>query len=194
MLEVLNNIDTRLFLFLNDKHTEFFDSVMWWISEKESWYPLYLIIIIYIIYKLRWKSILLLLSISILITLSDQISVHLFKEVFQRLRPCHNAQIAEYIHIVNNHCGGKYSFVSSHASNSFSLAIFLTYLFNNKYFTICALCWATIISYSRIYLGLHYPGDVLAGALLGIVLGIGLIELWIKIIEPIVKKYSNKNE
>ncbi|MFC2137164.1 hypothetical protein ACFLTE_03210, partial [Bacteroidota bacterium] len=93
--------DTKLFLFLNSKHNPAFDSIMWWISEKESWYPLYIVLIIYIIYKFRWKSILSLLLIAILITISDQVSVHLFKEVFQRIRPCHNSQIAEYIHLVN---------------------------------------------------------------------------------------------
>ena len=187
MLELLNKIDTSLFLFLNSIHNHFFDSVMWVISEKETWYPLYIILIVYIIYKFRWKSILLLLLTGVLITLSDQISVHLFKEIFQRLRPCHNSQIAEYVHLVNNYCGGKYGFVSSHASNSFAIAIFLSYLFKNKHFAYIALFWACIVSYSRVYLGVHYPGDIIAGAVLGIILGTGIFKLYKYLISKIYK-------
>ncbi|MDA3778996.1 MAG: phosphatase PAP2 family protein [Bacteroidales bacterium] len=170
MLEIIKNLDTNLFVFLNSINSPFFDQVMWLLSAKETWYPLYLIIIAYIIYKYKKKSIILLISIAILITLADQTSVHLFKEVFQRFRPCHNPQIQDIVHLVNNKCGGKYGFVSSHATNVFSLALFLSFIFKNKFFTIGIFFWATIVSYSRIYLGVHYPLDILGGAALGSIL------------------------
>ncbi|RLD63292.1 MAG: phosphatase PAP2 family protein [Bacteroidetes bacterium] len=172
MIDKLLQLDTDLFLFLNSLHSDFFDQIMWFISGKIQWLPLYALLIFFIIRKFKIKSIIILASLILAIVFSDQISVHLFKDVFQRLRPCHNPQIAYLVHIVNNHCGGQYGFVSSHAANTFALATFISYLFKNKYVSYSILIWATIVSYSRIYLGVHYPGDVICGALLGTILGI----------------------
>ncbi len=101
-------------------------------------------------------------------------SVHLFKDVFERLRPCHNPEIADKVHTLYGYCGGMYGFVSSHASNSFSLAVFSGLMLKNHYrfALILMLLWALLVSYSRIYAGVHYPGDILAGAILGSVIGI----------------------
>jgi len=170
MLEIIKDLDTNLFIFLNSINSPFWDKTMWLISAKTTWYPLYLAIIAYIIYKYKNKSIILLLSIALLIALADQTSVHLFKDVFQRLRPCHNPQLQDIVHLVNNKCGGKYGFVSSHATNVFSISLFLSFIFKNKFFTIGIFFWAIIISYSRIYLGVHYPLDVIGGAALGSIL------------------------
>ncbi|MEA3317204.1 MAG: phosphatase PAP2 family protein [Bacteroidota bacterium] len=167
MLETIKNLDTNLFKILNNIHSPFFDDVMWFISAKETWFPLYLIIIIFIIYKYKKQSVLLLLSIAVLITLADQTSVHLFKDVFQRLRPCHSPQLQDIVHLVHNKCGGKYGFVSSHATNVFSIALFLGLVFKNRTFTISIFIWAAIVSYSRVYLGVHYPLDIICGAILG---------------------------
>lgn len=172
MIDKLIQLDTELFLFLNSLHSEFFDQIMWFISSKLSWLPLYALIIFFIIKKFKKKSILIIASLILAIVFSDQISVHLFKDIFQRLRPCHNPQIAYLVHIVNNHCGGQYGFVSSHAANTFALATFISYLFKSKYVGFSFFLWAVIVSYSRIYLGVHYPGDVFGGALLGIIVGI----------------------
>lgn len=111
-------------------------------------------------------------AIVALIFLSDKISVYFFKEVFMRLRPCHNPVIANLVHIVNNHCGGQFGFVSSHATNTFALAVFVGLLLKQKvsWLLPALVLWATIVSYSRIYLGVHYPGDVICGALLGTII------------------------
>lgn len=167
-----------MFLFLNDMHSPFWDKIMWFISDKESWYPLYLLIIIYIIYKYRWHSIMLLFFIALLIFFSDQGSVQLFKEVFKRLRPCHEPAIKEMVHIVNNKCGGQYGFISSHASNSFAIAAFLGVVFNRRWFAWSILGWAVVVSYSRIYLGVHYPLDIIFGGIFGALLGVIIAKLY----------------
>ena len=171
MLEFLKNIDTQLFVFLNGIHSPAWDKIMWWITGTNSWIPMYALIVGYIIYKFRWKAIITLIFIAMVVTLIDQISVHGFKEVFQRLRPCHNPELKNIVHLVNNKCGGKFGFVSSHAANTFGVAFFLSNLFKNKYFSIFIFLWASVVSYSRIYLGVHYPFDILGGAALGSILG-----------------------
>ncbi len=171
MIEQLIRWDKELFQFLNGLHGLFWDTVMWHVSDKEFWYPFYLLLILYMIWKFRWKTTVLLVTIALLITLGDQISVHLFKEVFQRLRPCHEPGLQGLVHTVHGRCGGQYGFISSHASNTFALAMFLHGLFRNRFFSWFIFVWASVVSYSRIYLGVHYPGDVLGGALLGMLLG-----------------------
>ncbi len=171
MLEFLKNIDTQLFVFLNGIHSPAWDKIMWWITGTNSWIPMYAIIVGYIIYKFRWKAIITLIFIALVVTLTDQISVQGFKEVFQRLRPCHNPELKNIVHLVNNKCGGKFGFVSSHAANTFGVAFFLSNLFKNRYFSLFIFLWASVVSYSRIYLGVHYPFDILGGAALGCLLG-----------------------
>ena len=172
MIEQLKQWDTGLFLFFNDKHNAFFDFVMYWASNKLVWIPLYIFLLYLLIKHFKLKSIWILLTIGILILCTDQFSVGL-KNYFQRLRPCHEPALEGLVHLVNNHCGGKFGFVSSHASNHFALAIFLSLIFKNtyKYFTLLIILWAVIIAYSRIYLGVHYPGDVIGGAISGILFG-----------------------
>ncbi len=174
MLEFINNIDTNIFIFLNGINSPFWDKIMWWISGSKSWIPMYAVIVAVIVYKQRWKSIITLIFIALVVTLADQLSVHAFKEVFQRLRPCHNPALLDIVHIVKNKCGGQYGFVSSHAANTFAVAFFLWRLFKNKYFSWFIFIWATVVSYSRIYLGVHYPFDVIGGATLGALIGISI--------------------
>ncbi len=156
-------------------HNNFFDVVMYWFSNKVFWIPLYIYIFFLAFKKVGNKIWLVALAAILLILLSDQVSVHAFKNVFLRYRPCHNLLIQEKVHLLKGHCGGTYGFVSSHAANTFALAMFLTLFFKDymKYFGIFIFIWASIVSYSRIYSGVHYPADVAIGAIVG--MGIGMV-------------------
>ena len=182
--EKILEIDTDLFLFLNQFYNNFFDIIMKQISAKLIWVPLYSIVLFFLYKKFKLKkTILLLFFFALLITLTDQTSVHLFKNVFQRLRPCHNPEIQQLTHFLSLP-GSKFGFVSSHAANSFAFAFLSLLLFRNKNYTIFILTWAFVVSYSRIYLGVHYPLDIIGGAALGIFISI----LIYRIIEPWIKK------
>jgi undecaprenyl-diphosphatase len=173
LLELIKDYDRQLFLFVNGYHNDFFDAVMIFSSGKLSWLPLYLILLFIIIKNKGTKTLpAILIAIAAAITLSDQSSVHLFKNVFLRYRPCHNLDIQHLVHVVKG-CGGQYGFVSSHASNSFAMASFIGFLLYDrmKGLLYTLWLWALWVSYSRIYNGVHYPADILAGALLGIIIG-----------------------
>jgi undecaprenyl-diphosphatase len=179
MLEFLDHIDRNLFLFLNGLNSPFWDQVMWLISGRLIWLPLYLLIIGWLVYRFKWKVIIILVMVALLIILSDQGSVYLFKEVFKRLRPCHEPEISGLVHLVKNHCGGEYGFISSHAANTFAMATFTLLIIRSRFYSVFIIFWATLVSYSRIYLGVHYPGDVLAGALYGFLLGVLIYRLFL---------------
>jgi undecaprenyl-diphosphatase len=173
MLETLKSIDTDLFLAINSIHSSFFDFVMFWVSERWIWIPLY-VFFAWLLYKhYGIKSWLLILMAGLVIVITDQTSVYLFKNVFLRLRPCHETSLAGLVHLVNGHCGGQYGFISSHAANSFGLAAYLSLLLGNKirYFTLLLIIWALLLCYSRVYLGVHYPGDVIIGGFWGAGIG-----------------------
>lgn len=172
-LQWLNEADTNLFLLLNGIHNDIFDTVMYWASNKWIWIPLYAWILFRLIRTERKNIIRILIFAVLLITASDQLSSNVIKPLVERPRPCHEAAIADKVHLVKNYCGGKFGFVSSHAANAFALLTFLLLIFKgkDKRMTQLLLTWAILVSYSRIYLGVHYPGDILCGALLGVLLG-----------------------
>ena len=171
MLEQIINWDIQFFLFLNKFHSLFWDDIMWWISGKKSWIPLYLIILFFVFWKYKFKGFVVLICVALVILIADKTSVYLFKNVFERFRPCHNPDLVDVVHIVNDKCGGKYGFVSSHAANSFAFATFTSYIFRRSYYSVFILIWAAIVSYSRVYLGVHYPADIICGGLLGVLSG-----------------------
>lgn len=172
MIEFLQHLDTRIFLFLNSYHSPFWDKIMVFISGRIEWLPLYLFLIFWIFYKFRRKGWIILVLTLLVFALSDLGSVHLFKNVFERLRPSRNPELEGLVHIVNGYRGGLYGFVSSHASNTFCLAVFMSLVFRNRWMVIGMMSWAVVVSYSRIYLGVHYPFDVLGGAVWGSLMAI----------------------
>ena len=163
-MENLQKIDEYFFRLINSAGWEDMDGIMILISSKLFWIPLY-IYIIYLIYK-RFSDqfIKILLALGLLIFIADFGSVHLFKEVFERSRPCH---FLGGVRIVDD-CGGPFGFISSHASISFSIAFFISLLFRNLWGFIHLFSWAVLIGFSRVYLGVHYPFDILGGMFWGL--------------------------
>jgi len=172
-LNTLNNWDTDLFLALNGANNSFWDFIMWWASDKFIWIAVYLLFLFLLWRNYRSKIWVIIIFAALLIFLSDQISVHLFKDVFHRLRPCHEPALDGMVHLVNGKCGGQHGFYSSHASNIYALAVFMISLLRKKdpWIILPIIIWATLIAYSRIYLGVHYPSDVITGAIAGSILG-----------------------
>lgn len=187
---MLENIDQDIFLFFNSIHSPWWDQFMVLVSGRLTWVPLYIFILILLAVKYRRSFILLIPVIIITITLADQLSVHAFKEVFQRLRPCHEPSLNGLVHTVNDKCGGMYGFVSSHATNSFAAAVLSLRLVKKRWFTVMILFWAALVSYSRVYLGVHYPADIIGGALLGALVGYAGFALFSLINDKIAGNYS----
>jgi len=184
MIEEILKLDSQLFLFLNNLGSSTFDTFWIFLSYKESNIFFYLSLLIFYFYK-ESKTIKLsevfysLLFIEIMNTITDQ-TANLFKDSFQRLRPCYNESLIDSVRLVKESCGGKYGFFSAHASNSFSLAVFFGLLYKNKFrYVICiSLLYASLISYSRIYLGVHFPLDILFGGIFGITIGLVIFRIY----------------
>ncbi len=171
LLEFLDQIDKELLLFLHRQSTPFLDIAMVAITEKYSWIPLYLILIVVLIRQFGWQAIYSIVAVILLVIVSDQLTSSFMKPFFGRFRPCHDPEIGHLIRIIRR-CGGEFGFVSSHAANSFSVSTFYILLFYKTHrYVWWLLIWPLLFSYSRIYLGVHYPLDVLGGALVGIALG-----------------------
>ncbi|HEY4286551.1 MAG TPA: phosphatase PAP2 family protein [Puia sp.] len=172
MLNYLNDWDTRLFLYLNGKHNGFFDVIMYWASNQFFWIPLYVCLFILLIRRFDKAAWYYFFCVALLEVASDQLSSQVIKDLVQRPRPSHVGSLAPYIHLSEAGPGGAYGFVSGHACNSFALAVFLILTLPPGYRLLkhAMAAWALLVSYSRIYNGVHYPGDVLCGAVLGVLL------------------------
>jgi len=166
LIQKILEADTELFLLLNSFYSDYRDVIMLIITRKEIWIPVYLIILYFFIKNYRSKSLLIFIFLALTIFLSDQLSVFV-KEAVQRLRPSHNPEIQHLVHNVFRK-GSLYGFVSSHAANTFGVWIFTSRIFRSRGYSLLMFFWALVISLSRIYLGVHYPLDIVGGAVLGI--------------------------
>jgi undecaprenyl-diphosphatase len=175
---MFERIDQQLFLFINSLNSPFFDQVMHTLSGKLIWVPLYLAILVFLGIKYKRKFLIIIIFIILAATLADQSSV-IVKNIVQRLRPCHEPSIMGIVHLVNGECGGVYGFVSSHATNTFDVALLSLSFIKKRWYSISIILWASIICYSRVYIGVHYPGDVLCGAILGSFIGWGIYSLYV---------------
>jgi len=190
---MVEQLDHRLFLFLNSFNSPFWDKVMIFMSQVAVWIPMYLAILIFLGIRYKKRFWVILLFIILAVVLSDQTSVFI-KNAIDRPRPCHESSLQGLVHLVNGRCGGMFGFVSSHATNSFTVGLLSLLLIRNKWYTLFIIIWASAVSYSRIYLGVHYPGDVLGGALLGTLIGWGVYKMYEaadKLIYPITSAGAN---
>ncbi len=177
MIDQLESLDQQITLFLNGFHSSFMDQVMWVITYQYTWVPLYILLLYFLIkhYPKDWW--LWLIGIVLLITATDQFTSSLLKPWIGRLRPCHDPEISPLIHNYKK-CGGLYSFVSGHSANSFAVATFFFLLLKDRLRFIGLLfLYATVVAYSRVYLGVHYLGDILVGGMIGSLFAMAFLKL-----------------
>lgn len=168
-ISLLSEADRIILLAANSLHTPTLDSLMWEISRKWTWVPLYILLSAFVFRKYNTTGgIVCLLIIAAMITATDQTCAGIIRPVFGRLRPSSpDNPLSSLLHFVNDYRGGRFGFPSCHAANTFALALFLSLLFKNRLFTIAIISWSLLVSYSRLYLGVHYPSDILGGLLIG---------------------------
>lgn len=182
-MDYLIHIDQQWLLAINGWHSEWADILMWYISKSTTWLPLYALLVGLIVYRYgilspslcregrRGSSLLRVLIIlagfAVAVGLSDFVSSGIIKPWVCRLRPTHEPEIAGLIHLVNGYTGGLYGFVSSHAANTMACALLFALLYRNKYATVGLMLWVALNCYSRMYLGVHYPADIIGGLAIG---------------------------
>lgn len=185
-MDFLIHIDQQWLLAINGWHSEWADVLMWYISKSTTWLPLYALLVGLIVYRFgilspslcregrrgSWRIrllrvLIILAGFAVAVGLSDFVSSGIIKPWVCRLRPTHEPALAGMLHLVNGYTGGMYGFVSSHAANTMACALLFSLLYRNKYATVALMLWVALNSYSRMYLGVHYPGDIIGGLLVG---------------------------
>ena len=193
MMDQIKEWDRELLVLLNSYHADWLDPIMYIITQTWFWIPFYIFLLYLIIRNYKKDSWLIIVVLVVLLIMADQITSTFMKPYFGRFRPSQEPSLHDILHIVNDYRGGLYGFASGHAANTFAAATFSWLLFRKKYaWTSLFFLWAAIMTYTRIYLGLHYPGDILVGGFIGALLG-WLCFVFFSWVEPRIKRRAQSS-
>lgn len=195
-MDTLLDLDKQLLLLLNGSDNLFFDNAFCVITRTTTWLPLALVVLYVMMKNLRLRRFLFfVLTVALLLFVTDRVSSGLIKPYFHRLRPTHDPSLASLVDVCRGYRGGLFGFFSSHAANTFGLCTFVSLVLRDRRCTVTLVLWAMLASYSRLYLGVHYPGDILCGMAFGIVAGLVLYQLYVflgRFCEPAKQYYSTQ--
>lgn len=183
MFEQIINWDKQLLLTLNSYHNPWLDRFMWMLSDTLVWIPFFIIFFIILVKNKQANAFLLLIAFGLLMLITDRVSSGILKPLIERLRPSHDPELGDWVITVNNYKGGLYGFVSSHAANFFGFAVLSLLFIRSWSYSLTIISWALLISYSRMYLGVHYPLDIFFGIVLGILSAFLIYKLFTKFVD-----------
>lgn len=193
IFQQIKDIDQALFYQINGVwHHPVLDAVLPWTRHSNNWIPLYIGLLGWLFYQIGWKTLKWLLFALINVGLTDQISSSVFKPFFHRLRPCNDPALVGKTRLLLDQCAGGFSFTSSHAANHFGIAmfIFMTWGVIQKKYTRFFFVWAGVIAFAQIYVGVHYPLDIIGGTIIGLISGFTMSKAYLKFAGPISFKQT----
>ncbi|MCR5512789.1 MAG: phosphatase PAP2 family protein [Prevotella sp.] len=193
-MEEIIQFDKQLLLMVNGSDSVFLDYVVLTLTNAKTWIPLYLSLfyVVVMTHKPNWRDILLILGAAgLCVLLAGTVDDSIVKPLVARWRPTHDPEIGMLVDVVNDYRGGNYGFFSAHASNTFSIALFFSLLMRHRLFVIFMVCWSLINCWTRLYLGVHYPGDITVGLIWGAIVGYSVYRLYCRITIP--ARYDRKH-
>ena len=193
-MEEIIQFDKQLLLMVNGSDSVFLDYVVLTLTNAKTWIPLYLSLfyVVVMTHKPNWRDILLILGAAgLCVLLAGTVDDSIVKPLVARWRPTHDPEIGMLVDVVNDYRGGNYGFFSAHASNTFSIALFFSLLMRHRLFVIFMVCWSLINCWTRLYLGVHYPGDITIGLIWGAIVGYSVYRLYCRITIP--ARYDRKH-